>query len=96
MHNGVVAGSASALGSVLGGITSSGHSITGNSLLSAGRDKLLTGYARQAVGQSHSHLLQQGSKLVSAGIKNINIGRGISSVTGTILTWGVAQEVSWS
>ncbi len=95
-HNGVVAGGTSLIGSVLGGITSGRHTTTGNSLLSAGKDKLLTGYVKKSVGQSYSKLIKQGTKLVAAGTKYINTGRGISSVTGTLLTWGIGQEYSWS
>lgn len=72
--------------SPVGGITSVGHSITGNSIVSAGRDKLLAGYARQAIGQSHSQLIREGNRLVSAGMRYVNTGRGISSITGTVLT----------
>ena len=95
-HNGAVAGCTSFIGSLLGGITSASHTITGNSLLSAGKDKLLTGYVRQSVGQSHTKLIEQGTKLVAAGTKYINTGRGISSITGTLLTWGIGQKYSWS
>lgn len=95
-HNGVLAGGTSLIGSVLGSITSAGHTITGESLISAGRDKLLSGYVRQSVGQSASKFMKQGWKLVSAGMKYVNTGRGISSVTGTIMTWGVGQKYSWS
>lgn len=95
-HNGVLAGGTSMIGSVLGGITSGGHTITGNSLISSGKDKLLTGYVRKSVGQSYSKLIKQGSKLVATGTKYINTGRGISSVTGTLLTWGIGQKYSWS
>ena len=94
-HNGVVAGGTSLVGSVLGGITSSGHTITGNSMVSAGKNKMLTGYVRKANGQSYSKLLRQGRQLVASGTRYINTGRGISSVTGTFLTWGVAQKYSW-
>ena len=96
VHNGLLAGATSVIGSVLGGITSSGHAIKGETLVSAGKDKLLTGYVRQVSGQSYSKLINQGRNLIAAGTKSINIGRGISSVTGTLLTWGVAQKYSWS
>ena len=96
VHNGLLAGATSVIGSVLGGITSSGHAIKGETLVSAGKDKLLTGYVRQVSGQSYSKLINQGRNLIAAGTKSINIGRGISSVIGTLLTWGVAQKYSWS
>ncbi len=93
-HNGALAGGLSLVGSALGSVTSAFQSMKGNSLLAAGRDKMLTGYARRAVGQSHSKLIAQGRNLVSAGISYIKSGRAISSVTGTLLTWGAYQEYS--
>lgn len=94
LYNGALAGGLSLVGSALGSVTSAFHSMKGNSLLAAGRDKMLTGYARRAVGQSHSKLIAQGRSLVSAGISYIKSGRAISSVTGTLLTWGAYQEYS--
>ena len=41
------------------------------------------------------HKSKQEQKLFAEGIKQINIGRGISSVTGTLLTWGVSVEYSY-
>ena len=95
-HNGVVVGGCSLLGSMWGEVTSFGHAMKGEALLSAGKDKLLTGYARRFAGQSSAKLLRQGRSLVSAGIKSINTSRGISSVTGTLLTWGVARKYTWN
>ena len=94
LYNGALAGGLSLVGSALGSVTSAFHSMKGNSLLATGRDKMLTGYARRAVGQSHSKLIAQGRNLVSAGISYIKSGRAISSVTGTLLTWGAYQEYS--
>ena len=94
-HNGILAGATSLIGSGLGGITSANQAIEGNALVSMGQDKLLTGYVRQAVGQSYSKLIKQGQQLISSGTKLINTGRGISSVTGTLLTWGLGQTYSW-
>jgi hypothetical protein len=96
MHNGLLAGATSIAGSLLGGVTSIGYSTTGNSMVSAGKDKLLSGYVRQCFGQSSSKFLKQGAKLISEGTKYINTGRGVSSVTGTLLTWGVGLEYSWN
>ena len=95
-YNGAVAGITSIAGSIVGGIASSGHTITGESLLSAGQDKLLTSYLRRSAGQSYTNLLKQGRQLVAAGMKWINTARGISSVTGTVLTWGMGQRLSLS
>ena len=95
-YNGLVAGGTSLVGSILGGITSSGYTITGNSMVSTGKDKLLAGYLRKSAGQSYSSLLRQGRQLVATGTKYINTGRGISSVTGTVLTWGICQKYSCS
>ena len=96
IHNGLVAGGTSLLGSALGKITSSGYTIKGESLIDAGKNKLLTGYVRQSAGQSHTKLINQGHTLIAAGTKSVNTGRGISSVTGTVLTWGVTQRYSWT
>ena len=93
-YNGALAGGLSLAGSALGSVTSAFQSMKGNSLLAAGRDKMLTGYARRAVGQSHSKLIAQGRRLISAGMNYIKSGRAISSVTGTLLTWGAYQEYS--
>lgn len=41
-----------------------------------------------SVTQACQLLLRQGQVLVAAGKKMINIGRGISSVGGTLFTWG--------
>ena len=94
IHNSLLAGGTSLLGSALGGITSMGYSNAGKTLVSAGKDKLLTGYVRQNAGQSYSYLMKQGQKLIATGTRYINTGRGVSSVTGTLFTWAFAWKYS--
>ena len=89
-----VAGGCSIIGSSLGKITSFKYAEAGKALQSKGQDKMLTAYVRESVGQSHSHLLRQGKDLFAVGTKAINTARGISSVTGSVLTWGIDNKYS--
>ena len=54
-------------------------------LVKKGQDKLLTGKVREALGQSHSSMMNQGRKYVSEGMRSINIYRGYSSVVGSLI-----------
>ena len=94
INSAIVAGGCSIIGSGLGKLTSYGKASQGAELMSKGRDKLLTGYIRRELGQSASSMIRQGQKLVTSGRVLINTARGISSVTGTILTWGVSEKYS--
>ena len=96
LHNGILASVTSVLGSGLGAITSSGYATTGKSLISQGNTKLSIANSRMQLGKSSSSLRHQGDKLISLGENYIKTGRGISSVTGSFLTWGVSQEWKWS
>ena len=88
-----VAGGCSLVGSGLGKITSYGYESAGKELLSKGQDKLLIGYLSKDSGASYSQFIRQGNKLVAKGKELINIARGISSVTGSILTIGIANDI---
>ena len=78
-----VGGGTSLLGTGLG--KAIGHKIegTGKALLNQGKDKLLIGYVRQSVGQSHSALIRQGTKLITQANVIINTFQGLSSVVGS-------------
>lgn len=76
----------SVIGSAAGNIAGGDKVAQGKSLISAGKDKLLTGVARQSVGQSHSTLIRSGTKMVAKGIAKRNFGRGITSVVATLAT----------
>ena len=78
-----VGGASSLLGTGLGKVFGRKIEQAGMSLLNKGQDKLLTGYVRQSVGQSHSALLRQGTKLVAQASVKINTFRGLSSVIGS-------------
>lgn len=96
LHNGLVAGGVSVVGSITGGLLSSTKMSQGNELVSAGLDKYLKGSARELVGKSSSNLLKHGAKLVFEGNQLINTARGITSVSGTLLTWGVSNKYTIS
>ena len=96
LHNGLVAGGVSVVGSITGGLLSSTKMSQGNELVSAGLDKYLKGSARELVGKSSSSLLKHGAKLVFEGNQLINTARGITSVLGTLLTWGVSNKYTIS
>ena len=78
-------------GKLLGGKMES----AGISLLNKGRDKLLTGYIRETVGQSHSSLIKQGTKLVTKGTTMINTFRGTSSVVGSFIGGGAGAGYNY-
>lgn len=90
----MVAAGCSLVGSLLGSITSYDYASTGKQMLDSAKCTLLSGYVRKSAGQSASKLLRQGRTLASTAVKLINTGKGISSVTGTLLTWGIANEYS--
>lgn len=97
LHNGLVAGGVSVVGSITGGgLLSSTKMSQGNELVSAGLDKYLKGSARELVGKSSSSLLKHGAKLVFEGNQLINTARGITSVSGTLLTWGISNKYTIS
>lgn len=93
-YNAALGGALSVVGSGFGSLASYGQASIGKELVSAASDKLLTGYIRQSVGQSSSALIRQGQKLFAQGMRYVNTGRGISSVTGSILTWAPSVEFS--
>ena len=94
IHNTFLAGGCSLLGSGLGYITSYGHSALGAELLEKGADKATQAIVRNSIGKSSAKLAQQAQMLFKQGSVQQNIGRGISSVTGTLLTWGVSVKLS--
>ncbi len=95
LYNGALTFGTSLLGSALGGITSSGYSSTGNKMINASRLKSEAANTRSVIGRSSSALKRQSDKLLAKGKYYTNIGYGISSVTGTLLTWGVYQEYKY-
>ena len=81
----LIGGGTSLLGSVAGKLLGGKIEKAGSALLNKGKDKLLSGMVRQAVGQSHSKLLRQGANYVAQGIKQINTYRGLSSSVGSLI-----------
>ena len=59
-------------------------------------NKYLKSSARELVGKSSSSLLKHGAKLVFEGNQLINTARGITSVSGTLLTWGISNKYTIS
>ena len=51
-----------------------------------GQSRLLTGVVRRTLGQSHSAFMRQGYKYLAQAVKPTNIARGISSVTGSVIS----------
>lgn len=95
IHNTLLAGGCSILGSGLGSLASYGQTSLGAELLEKGAEKAGQAFFRSNLGLSSSKLVQQSEKLLRQGNILTNIGRGISSVTGTLLTWGVSVEYSY-
>ncbi len=95
IHNTLLAGGCSILGSGLGSLASYGQTALGSELLEKGAEKAGQAFCRSNLGLSSSKLVQQAEKLIRQGNVLTNIGRGISSVTGTLLTWGVSVEYSY-
>ena len=95
IHNTFLAGACSFIGSGLGYITSYGHASLGAELLEKGTEKAGQAFARSNLGSSCSKLVRQAEALLKQGSVNTNIGRGISSVTGTLLTWGLSVKYSY-
>ena len=95
IHNTLLAGGCSILGSGLGSLASYGQTALGSELLEKGAEKAGQAFCRSNLGLSSSKLVQQAEKLIRQGNILTNIGRGISSVTGTLLTWGVSVEYSY-
>lgn len=58
-------------------------------LTNLGRDKLLTGFLRQSVGQSHSSLIRQGYRYIAQAVRPTNIYQGVSSVAGSFISGAV-------
>ena len=79
----LVEGVTSLVGTGAGKLAAGKIESAGTALLNKGKDKLLTGMVRKTVGQSHSHLLKQGAKYATQGLKKINVFRGTSSVIGS-------------
>ena len=92
IKNAALAGGCSIIGSALGKITSYSYEYEGQILKSRGQNKILTAYLKKDAGQSYSNMLKRGRLLYRYGKKLIDTGRGISSVTGSILTWGISQK----
>ena len=90
----VVGGSTSLLGTGAGKLAGNKLYKSGMELINKGKDKLLTGAVREAVGQSHSSLMRQGRKFISQGTVKINTFRGCSSVIGSGL--GIGTSFSYS
>ena len=88
--NAALGGITSLIGSGAGKLIGGRLNNAGMELISRGRDKLLTGYIRSSVGQSHSSLIRQGSKLVTQGIAKVTAYRTISSVVGSIIGGGTS------
>ena len=95
IHNTLLAGGCSILGSGLGSLASYGQTALGSELLEKGAEKAGQAFCRSNLGLSSSKLVQQAEKLIRQGNVLTNIGRAISSVTGTLLTWGVSVEYSY-
>jgi len=95
IHNTLLAGGCSILGSGLGSLASYGQTALGSELLEKGAEKAGQAFCRSNLGLSSSKLVQQAEKLIRQGNILTNIGRGISSVTGTLLTWGVSVKYSY-
>ena len=94
VQNTFVAGGCSLLGSGLGYITSYGQSALGAEMLEKGAEKAGQAFARSNLGLSSSKLVRQAETLLKQGDVHTNIGRGISSVTGSLLTWGISVNLS--
>ena len=90
----VVGGATSLLGTGAGKLAGNKLYKSGMELINKGKDKLLTGAVREAVGQSHSSLMRQGRKFISQGMVKINTFRGCSSVIGSGL--GIGTSFSYS
>jgi len=95
IHNTLLAGGCSILGSGLGSLASYGQTALGSELLEKGAEKAGQAFGRSNLGLSSSKLVRQAETLLRQGNISTNIGRGISSVTGTLLTWGVSVEYSY-
>ena len=94
LKNTALAGACSLLGSGLGYITSYGNSAVSAELLEKGSEKAAQAIINNSIGRSSSKLAQQAQAFFREGIKQQNIARGISSVTGTLLTWGLSVNYS--
>ena len=88
MGSAIVGGATSLMGSAAGKSFAGNVDDAGQALLSKGKDKLLTGYVKKSMGQSHSALIRQGRKLVNQGNKMIHTYRGTSSVIGSLIGGG--------
>ena len=95
VQNTLLAGGCSILGSGLGSLTSYGRTSLGSELLEKGAEKAGQAFYRSNLGLSSSKLVQQAETLLKQGSIQTNIGRGISSVTGTLLTWGLSAKYSY-
>ena len=81
--NAVLGAATSVAGSAVGRAAGGGIKDSANKLIKAGRDKMLTGVLRRAVGQSHSALIRQADKFLVQGTVKMNTYQGLSSVMGT-------------
>ena len=88
--NAALGGVTSLIGSAAGKLLGGHLNKTGMELINRGRDKLLTGYLRSSVGQSHSSLIRQGSRFMAKGIAKVTAYRTISSVVGSIIGGGTS------
>ena len=95
IQNTLLAGGCSVLGSGLGSLASYGYTSLGSELLEKGVEKAGQAFYRSNLGLSSSKLVRQAERLLNQGAVLTNIGRGVSSVTGTLLTWGLSVEYSY-
>ncbi|MCI6729721.1 MAG: hypothetical protein MR473_06010 [Clostridiales bacterium] len=96
IRNTAVAAGCSLLGSAFGEITSGIRKMDGEAQIINGMQKYIKSEINDMMGKSYSNLAQTGLKLIKSGIRQVNIARGISSVTGTLTTWGLSQRYSVS
>lgn len=89
IHNGILGGVLSIVGSGFGSLTSYFRADIGKELLTCA-DSL----AESALKKSSHVLLNQAFNLLDQSVRQTNIARGISSVTGSILTWAPGLEFS--
>ena len=94
IRNTAVAAGCSLLGSAFGEITSGIRKMNGEAQIIKGIEKCVKSKANYIAGKSYSSLARSGLKLVRTGVRQVNIARGISSITGTLATWGLAQKYS--
>lgn len=96
IRNTAVAAGCSLAGSAFGEITSGIRRMNGEAQIVKGVQKYIKSEINDMMGKSYSNLARTGLKLIKSGLRQVNIARGISSVTGTLATWGLSQKYSIS